>query len=65
MKISELTAALEQAQAQHGDIDVLVLNEELGEWCDTKSAKVERAVTVWRDRAPMIKAVTIAANYDG
>lgn len=64
MKISELVSALEQAQSQHGDLDVLVLNEELGEWCDTNSATVE-TVTVWRDCAPMITAVTIAANYDG
>lgn len=65
MKISELTAALQQAQVQHGDLDVLVLNEELGEWCETRSATVEGAVTVWRDGVPMIEAVLITADYDG
>lgn len=64
MKINELINALERAQAEHGDLDVLVRDEELGEYRDTKSATVEY-VTVWRDRAPMITAVTIDADYDG
>lgn len=63
MKISELIATLCRAEAQHGNLDVLVLNEELGEWCDTKEATVETGA-VWRDRAPMITAVHIVADYD-
>lgn len=64
MKISELMTTLERAQAEHGDLDVLVRDEELGEYRDTRCASVEK-VTVWRDRVPMIKAVTIDADYDG
>lgn len=62
MKISELLVALQQAQSDHGDLDVLVLDEELGEWCDTKDATVETGA-VWRDGVPIIKAVNINADY--
>lgn len=62
MKISELIAALHNAADEHGDLDVLVLNEELGEWCDTKGATVETGA-VWRDGVPIIKAVNINADY--
>ncbi|MCY1656387.1 hypothetical protein OVA21_04015 [Dietzia sp. SL131] len=64
MKISELIAALHNAADEHGDLDVLVLDEELGEWRDTRAVSVETGV-VWRDNAPMTTAVHIAADYDG
>lgn len=64
MKISRLVAALEQAQAQHGDIDVLVLDEDLGEWRDTLEVTVTTGA-VWRDGVPIITAVNIDADYDG
>ena len=63
MKISELIAALNQAAAEHGDIDVLVLDEELGEWRDTLAATATTGA-VWRDGVPIIKAVKIDADYD-
>lgn len=64
MKVSELITDLRRAEAQHGDLDVLVLDEELGEWRDTRAVSVETGV-VWRDNAPMTTAVHIAADYDG
>ena len=37
MRISELIAELEKAKAEHGDIDVVVFDEEMGEWVDIDS----------------------------
>lgn len=64
MKVSEVITALRRVEAQQGDLDVLVLDEELGEWRDTSAVSVETGV-VWRDNAPMTTAVHIAADYDG
>ena len=64
MKISELLVALQQALSDHGDLDVLVLDEDLGEWRDTLAVAVTTGA-VWRDGVPIIKAVNIAADYDG
>lgn len=64
MKISELINALERARAEHGDLDVLVLDENLGEWRDTVDVSVSTGA-VWRDGVPIIKAVNIDADYDG
>lgn len=64
MKISELLIALQQAQSDHGDLDVLVLDEDLGEWRDTRAVTVTTGA-VWRDGVPIIKAVNIDADYDG
>lgn len=64
MKISELLVALQQAQSDHGDLDVLVLDEELGEWRDVQSAKAG-TVAVWRDGVPIITAMGIDADYGG
>ena len=63
MRASELIAALQQAQAEHGDLDVIVLDEELGEWCDTNTVDVGHGA-VWREGAPVVKAFYIGANYD-
>lgn len=64
MKINELINALERARAEHGDLDVLVLDENLGEWRDTVDVSVSTGA-VWRDGVPIIKAVNIDADYDG
>ena len=64
MRISELIAVLEKAKTEHGDIDVVVLDEELGEWVDIDSVDKDY-VTVFRPKSSsMDHVVALSANYD-
>lgn len=63
MKTSQMIAVLQKALKNHGDRDLLVLDEELGEWRDVLWANPQ-TVAVWRDGSPIVKAVTIYADYD-
>ena len=64
MRISELIAELEKAKAEHGDIDVVVLDEEQGEWVDIDSVDKDYMSVIRYKSVSMHHVVALSANYD-
>ena len=64
MRISELIAELEKVREAHGNIDVVVLDEELGEWADIGSVDKDYVTVIRPKSASMHHVVTLSANYD-
>ena len=63
MRISELTAELEKVKAKHGDIDVVVLDEELDEWVDIVSVDKDYVTVIRYKSASMDHVVALSASY--
>ena len=64
MRISGLIAELEKVKAEHGDIDVVVLDEEMGEWVDIGSVDKDYVSVIRPKSASMHHVVALSANYD-
>lgn len=64
MNIHDLILELQMIQFKHGDIDVVVLNEELGEWVDIGSVDKDYVTVIRPKLASMHHVVTLTANYD-
>ena len=64
MRISELIAELEKVKVEHGDIDVVVLDEEMGEWVDIGSVDKDYMTVIRPRSTSMYHVVALSANYD-
>ena len=64
MRISELIAELEKVKAEHGDIDVVVFDEEMGEWVDIDSVDKDYMTVIRPKSVSMRHVVALSANYD-
>lgn len=64
MRISELIAELEKAKTEHGDIDVVVFDEEMGEWVDIDSVDKDYMTVIRPKSVSMHHVVALSANYD-
>ena len=64
MRISELIAELEKVKVEHGDIDVVVFDEEMGEWVDVDSVDKGYMSVIRYKSVSMHHVVALSANYD-
>ena len=64
MRLSELITDLEKVKAEHGDIDVVVFDEEMGEWVDIGSVDKYYVSVIRPKSVSMHHVVTLSANYD-
>ena len=64
MNIHDLILELQMIQFGHGNIDVVVLDEELGEWVDIGSVDKDYVTVLRAESASMHHVVTLTANYD-
>ena len=64
MRISELITELEKAKAEHGDINVVVFDEEMGEWVDIDSVDKDYMSAIRPKSTSMHHVVALSANYD-
>ena len=64
MRISELITELEKAKVERGDIDVVVFDEEQGEWVDIGSVDKDYMSVIRPKSVSMHHVVALSANYD-
>lgn len=64
MNIHDLILELQMIQFEHGDIDVVVLDEEMGEWVDIGSVDKDYVSVIRPKSVSMHHVVALSANYD-
>ena len=64
MRISELITELKKVKSEHGDIDVVVLDEEQGEWVDIDSVDKDYMTVIRPKSTSMHHVAALSANYD-
>ena len=64
MRISGLIAELEKVKAEHWDIEVVVFDEEMGEWVDIDSVDKGYVSVIRPKSTSMHHVVELSANYD-
>ena len=64
MNIHGLILELQMIQLEHGDIDVVVFDEEMGEWVDIDSVDKGYVSVIRPKSTSMHHVVALSANYD-
>ena len=64
MSIRDLILELQMIQFEHGDIDVVVFDEEMGEWVDIGSVDKDYVSVIRPKSVSMHHVVLLSANYD-